>query len=79
MSVSEILVLISALTAALVTVINAVKVHTATHKLDTNTQLTSETHALLNGERQKLVEALATVRAELAVLKAGAPTPEERR
>jgi hypothetical protein len=85
-SVNEILILIPSVTAAVVSVINALKAKGREQKLDLNTELTAETRetagkiqSLVNGQSEALKQALVAAQervraleAELVRLKQGA-------
>jgi hypothetical protein len=73
MNVTEILTIISAATAAVVAIINALKAKTTAQHLDTNTALTAQTResvqkvqALVNGQSEALKLALEGTQAQLA-------------
>jgi sensor domain CHASE-containing protein len=82
-TVNELLILIPAVTAAVVSVINAITARSREQKLDTNTELTAQTHdtttqikTLVNGQSEALRAALLAAQercraleAELAQLK----------
>jgi len=75
--VNEVLILIPAVTAAVVSIINAIKAQNHTAKLDTNTELTAQTRetvgkvqSLVNGQSEALRAALVAAQERCRVLEA---------
>ena len=77
MTINEILILIPAVTAATVSIINALKAKERATKLDLNTEMTAQTQAtvskvqsLVNGQSEALRVALETAQARVTALEA---------
>jgi hypothetical protein len=77
MTVNELLILIPAVTAAVVSIINTLKAKGRDEKLDLNTELTAQTkdttskiQSLVNGQSEALKQALVAAQERVRVLEA---------